>query len=398
MADAHLQYLCVVEYFFEEAPGGSGRVARDEARAMRDRGYAVTLFFYAQGNDRPPVSEFEGIRLVRFHKEPKPAWHPGRLNAIVNSAARACRRLLGDRQWDIVHIHTPLIGLGVLDALGPGPRYVSTVHSPIVAEQEIIWRNQGLVGALKLLFGRGALRRAERKLLLGVSAIHTLSDYTRTVLESSYQVGNRATIIPHWYEQSGSRKDKSAARQALGWPVDRTIVLTVRGLGPRYGVDIAVRAIAPLVVAQKCMFYIGGRGPMREMLEQLAADMGATGGIRFLGRLSNEELELAYSAADLFVLPTIALECFGLITIEALSFGCPVISSDAAAIPEIMRPVLPDCIVPAGDADALHDKVEQFLDGRLVLPDADTLVKHVQENYDREMIIDRYIRLFEARA
>ena len=71
------------------------------------------------------------------------------------------------------------------------------------------------------------------------------------------------------------------------------------------------------------MFYIGGDGELRPSLERLSAELGATEKIRFTGRLSDEDLLLAYQAADLFVLPTLALECFGLISIEAMSFGCP---------------------------------------------------------------------------
>ncbi len=245
------QYLSVVEDFFKEAPGGSGRVAWDIAQVMRDRGYAVTLFFYSRSEDDPAISEYDGMRLVRFRKDKRPAWHPGRLRAIINSAARACTKMLADRQWDIVHIHTPLIGLGVRAALGPQPRYIATVHSPIVAEQEIIWRNQGFTGALKLLFGRCALRKAEQELLQGVSALHTLSEYTRSVLDKAYGLGNRVTVIPHWYECQGVRTDRQAARKALGWHADEAIVLTARSLGPRYGVDIAVRAIAPLSILSR---------------------------------------------------------------------------------------------------------------------------------------------------
>ena len=52
-------------------------------------------------------------------------------------------------------------------------------------------------------------------------------------------------------------------------------------------------------------------------------------------------MALWYEAADLFVLPTTALECFGLITMEAFAHGCPVLSTDAAAVPESMRPIMP---------------------------------------------------------
>ena len=132
-----LRYLTVVEHFFEDIPSGSARVAWDIAMEMRDRGYEVTVLCYRAGDNAPGLSEYEGVRLVRFDKEGKPCWHPGRLQAIIESTARACRQWLSDCRWDIVHVHSCLMGLGAVSCFGSGPRYVFTVHSPLVLEQEI---------------------------------------------------------------------------------------------------------------------------------------------------------------------------------------------------------------------------------------------------------------------
>jgi glycosyltransferase involved in cell wall biosynthesis len=392
-----LEYLCVVEHFFEDAPSGSARVAWDIAKAMRDRGYKVTILCYRAGDTAPGISEHEGIRLVRFDKERKPGWHPGRLQAIIESTARACRHWLSDRRWDVVHVHSCLMGLGAVSCFGTNVRYVFTVHSPMVLEQEINWRYQGFAGKLKLLLGRSSLASAEERMLRAASVIHTLSEFTRNKIDGSYGVGDRVTVIPHWYEKNSLVTDKQKARAALGWPNNTTIFFTVRGMRPRYGLDIAIGALASLALEKKCFFYVGGDGPLRSALETQVSELGAAENIRFLGRLSDHDLELAYSAADMFILPTLALECFGLITVEAFSFGCPVISSDAAAIPEIMQPILPDCIVCAGDAVALREKARQFLDGMLHVPDRDVLIAHAQTHYSRQNIVSKLADLFEAR-
>ena len=391
-----LRYLAVVEHFFEDVPSGSARVAWDIAMAMRDRGYEVTVLCYRVGDTAPGLSEYDGVRLVRFDKEGKPGWHPGRLQAIIESTARACRQWLSDRSWDIVHVHSCLMGLGAVSCFVAGPRYVFTVHSPMVLEQEINWRYQGFAGRLKLLFGRRALAGAEERMLRSASVIHTLSEFTRYKIDNSYGVGNRVTVVPHWFEKRATGMEKPAARQALGWPAGVPIFLTVRGMRPRYGLDVAIRALAPVALEHGCYFYVGGDGPLRAELEKLASGLGASEYIRFLGRLSDADLELAYSAADVFILPTIALECYGLITVEALSFGCPVISSDAAAIPEIMRPILPDCIAKTGDVAALREKAVQFIEGKLNVPDKFSLINHAETHYSKEHIVCRLAELFEA--
>jgi glycosyltransferase involved in cell wall biosynthesis len=389
-----MKYLCVVEYFFGVTPGGSGRVAWDIAQAMRDRGHSVTLLCYQSGDEEEGAVDYAGIRIVRFKKKILPIWHPSRLKAIIDSTASACRRWLGDGHWDVVHVHSPLMGLGVVSALGRTPRYISTVHSPVVMEQEIIWRHQGLIGRMKLLFGRKVLANAEARMLNSASAIHTLSEFTRNKIDEAYGVGQRVTVIPHWYQKLTADIDKRAARKALGWPDEATVFFTVRGLQPRYGLDTAISALAPLVRDQKCYFYIGGIGPLRQSLENLASRLGGGERIRFMGRLSDTDLELAYSAADMFILPTLALECFGLIMIEAFSFGCPVIATDAGAIPELMQPILPDCIVPAGDAEALREKARQFMEHRINLPERNKLIEYAEVHYNQSAIMSRFMELF----
>lgn len=124
----------------------------------------------------------------------------------------------------------------------------------------------------------------------------------------------------------------------------------------------------PLLRRHQAHFFIAGTGPLRQSLEALSCELGAGGFIHFMGQISEEELVGAYAAADLFILPTVTLECFGLITLEALSHGCPVLSTDAGAIPESMQPILPHMIVAAGDVAALAEKAGQFLLGAVSMP------------------------------
>ncbi len=398
-----MNYLVVAESCFLDKPGGAHRVAWDIARVMRDRGHTVYLLCYRSRADAPEgITELEGIQVVRFQKASLPAWHPRRLQAIVDAAATACRRWLGGQRFDLVHVHTPLVGLGAVAALGEtragGPRYVYTVHSPLVMEQEIMWRSQGWAGQLKLLLGKGLLAAAERRMLEAASGIHTLSEFTREQLDRAYGVGSRIAVIPHWYARINQGVSRAEARAALGWPQDAKIFFTVRALGRRYGLDVAIRALAPLLPEHDGYFFLAGDGELRPRLEALAAGLDPQKRIRFMGRISDPDLELAYAAADLFILPTLALECFGLITLEAFAFGCPVLSTDAGAIPESMAPILPGLIVPAGDEGALRETARKFLHGQLSVPAGQALIEYAAGRYGAAVVIPRLCQLLERPA
>ncbi len=396
-----MNYLSAVDDWFLDFPGGMGRVARDVALLMRGRGHRVALLCAKpQARAELPASEsVDGLRIVRYDRPVLPGWDPRRPRRLIAAAAQAAREHLGGERWDIVHMHSPFTGTGAADVLAPGPRLVYTMHSPMVLEQEINWSGQGWRGRLKLALGRGVLRRIEGDLLRRCDAIQTLSQYTRDQIERFHGLGSRVSVIPHWPSPLGKRDHTRAeARQRLGWPPDEPILFTIRRHGARYGLDIAIRAVGPLAAEGRCRFVVGGDGPMRPALQQLAAELKAGERIVFPGRLSDDDLRLAYQAADLFILPTLALECFGLITIEAFSYGCPVLSTDVGAIPETMRPILPDFIVAAGDVAALRDKVERFLSSTLRAPSPDELVRYAQENYGQEKLVPRIAALLESSA
>ena len=393
-----MNYLSAGSCFLDQ-PGGAERVAWDTALAMRDRGHAVTIVCTRQsaGDGPGSLSESHGVRILRYDRPSLASWHPRRAERAIQAAAQATRKWLGHETWDVVHIHAPFTGVGVMRALGDGPRYIYTMHSPMVLEQKINWANQGIPGRIKLAFGLGRLKRIEGDLLNKCAGIQTLSEFTRRQVDHFHGLGDRVTVVPHWRRSDLKRvHTKVEARRRLGWPENEKILFTVRRHASRYGLDIAIRAITPLAAEGRCIFVLAGDGPLRTSFEAMARELGGDGCVRFTGRISDEALALSYEAADLFVLPTVALECFGLITLEAFAFGCPVLSTDSCALPETMQPILPDFIVPAGNVLALQQKVDDFLTGKLVPVPAEKLVEYLTEKYDESVVLPRLIKLLEV--
>jgi len=141
---------------------------------------------------------------------------------------------------------------------------------------------------------------------------------------------------------------------------------------------------------------LAGGGPLWEPMKALAKSLGVEGKILFPGRVSEEDLRRCYEGADLFLLPTRSLECFGLPILEAFAYGLPVISTDAAAIPELMKPVLPDCVAPAGDVIGFREKVRAYLEGRLAIPGSQHLIDYATREYGRDRITARHIQFLES--
>jgi glycosyltransferase involved in cell wall biosynthesis len=112
-------------------------------------------------------------------------------------------------------------------------------------------------------------------------------------------------------------------------------ILTVRNLVRRMGLDALIDAAIMLKDSGVAFeLGIGGEGPLNQELRERARPLGAA--CRFLGRIPEERLAEYYRAADLFVLPTAAIEGFGLVILEAFASGTPVLGTPIGAIPELV--------------------------------------------------------------
>ena len=393
-----MNYLCAVDSYFNDYPGGTARVALDIALLMREYGHQVTMICKAENDcqkDALTAIESDGIKILRYKKTNLNNWSPFYVKNQIKTVKKAVHKYLPDIKWDIVHIHSLFTGAGVMEALGDKTCYLYTFHSPVVVEQKVNWAHQGFAGKAKLLFGLRILRQLENRILHKASAIHALSEFSKSQIQEFHGLADKTTIIPHWIQPKYVRtKNKAEARKLLDWPRNIPILFTVRNHIPRTGLDIAIDAVAPLAIQKRCVFIVAGDGPMRNTLQQQAKNAGVEQGqVVFTGHLPDEKLMLAYQAADLFVLPTVELECFGIIILEALAMGCPIITTNVAAIPELLNPILPDFIVPAYNVIAMRKKILDYLDGKLRVPKPQTLIEYVQQRFAKKAISQQITNL-----
>jgi glycosyltransferase involved in cell wall biosynthesis len=91
----------------------------------------------------------------------------------------------------------------------------------------------------------------------------------------------------------------------------------------------------------------------------------------------------------------VALECFGIIVLEAFAFGMPVLGTDVGSLPELLRPISPELMVPGSDVEALRHKIECFVIGRLALPRPEELSGYLARNYSHDAVVPRIAAMLE---
>jgi glycosyltransferase involved in cell wall biosynthesis len=172
------------------------------------------------------------------------------------------------------------------------------------------------------------------------------------------------------------------------------VLLAVRRLVRRMGLEVLLEAFARVHRARPdARLLIGGTGPLEAELRAQAERLGLSGAVGFLGRLDDAALVRHYQASDLTVVPTVALEGFGLITVESLASGTPVVGTREGGTAEILMPFSPQLVVAPGDAPALASAVLGALDGRLAVPDPAGCRRYALERYGWGGVLDRLERV-----
>lgn len=352
---------------FEDRPGGVPRLVQDEAAALRDRGDDVWVL--APGASSKPEHEVRnGIHLLRYVPRQIAPWNPARRSGHQKAARQVLARHLP--AVDAVHGHVPLPYLAALDFYGDSVRSVYDIHSPARMEMAIVWRNAGLARRISAPLALAALNAIEKQCLQRSGIVSAKSQFTVDCISRIHgrKLGDRIGIYPGWADSQRyfPGRDRGRDRQQLGWPQDRPVLFTLRRLESRMGIHLLIEA-ARILRAEGMDFdlRIGGAGPLRQPLEEQVRRSGLDGQVKFLGRMPDEMLPAAYGACDAFVLPTAELECFGIIAVEALLAGRPVLATPVGAIPEIVNRVEPQWLARSTDPQDIAALLRRFLRSEL---------------------------------
>lgn len=370
---------------YREQPSGSAKVAFEEGVALAERGEEVWLL--APGNDRLPSYEVcEGVHLLRYKPTGFAPWNPARTNSHQRPAQALLRKYLP--QVDMVHGHVPLVNLAATSFYGNSVQRSYTVHSPARMEMAIVWGASSGMRKMTAPLGLPLINRMERTCLREANVITALSQYTIGLMAHLHgkELASRIKLVPGWVdtERFVPVANRSSIKRKLGWPADIPLLFTLRRLVPRMGIDRLLHAVALLrAEGRRLHLVVGGSGRMEADLKAQASRLGILDWVTFMGRVPDETLPLAYAASDAFVLPTAELECFGLIALEALSSGRPVLATAVGAIPEILTPLEPKWLARSAEPGEIANLLGSYLRGDLPEHDAWQLHDFVSKRYRR---------------
>ncbi|MNB67729.1 GDP-mannose-dependent alpha-(1-6)-phosphatidylinositol monomannoside mannosyltransferase [compost metagenome] len=293
---------------------------------------------------------------------------------------RKAAELMDRGEIDILYSHFAPYGVGpAVEAKKRGIPVVTTFHGPWNEEMKI--EGQGIKHQVKTAIAKSIERKAYR---LSDTFI-VLSETFRDILHSLHGIPlHKIMVIPGAanVDRFTPASNRLAVRRMLNLPEGATTVLTVRRLVNRMGLLQLLEAWRTVSEQfPNSILLIGGKGPLRGELEAKIADYGLTNKVRLLGYIPDHQLASYYQAADLFVVPSQALEGFGLITAEALSSGLPVMATPIGGNREILQNFRPELLFNSPSAEDMAEGISRILGNRRLLPSREECREHALQKY-----------------
>ncbi|MBD2454188.1 glycosyltransferase family 4 protein [Nostoc sp. FACHB-87] len=361
--------------WFPKTPGGLERYIYELTHQLANRQDQIELC----GVGLPEIDLNSPIKLTNLASPNLPIWQ--RLWHIRNNFKNS---RIG--KPDAINLHFALYSFPIMDILPQDIPITFNFHGPWASESEQeVTTNKLSIIIKRLLIEKSTYHRCDRFIVL--------SKAFGNILHQQYQVPwEKIHIIPggvniHRFQPNLSQQ---AAKQELGWPDNRPILFTSRRLVYRMGIDKLLQAVA--IIKPKIpdvWLAIAGRGYMQDALQQQAKELGLENTVKFLGFIPDEQLPIAYQAADLTVMPSQSFEGFGLALVESLACGTPVVCTPVGGMPEILTQFSPDLITSSIEVYDIADKLENILLGKISIPSRQACRDYAVTNYDWSLIAQK---------
>jgi glycosyltransferase involved in cell wall biosynthesis len=293
---------------------------------------------------------------------------------------------------DVVNIHFPLDGLApTIVAWITSRPVVMTFHGPWAGEAEARSQRRSSRGAL-------LARRSIERLVYRLSARSiTLSVAFGQLMQRDYGVARETIhVIPGGIAFSDFEDvpTRGEARAQFGIADEEQVIVTVRRLVPRVGLDLAIEALAGMQIVGRSTLLIAGTGPELARLEDLATRLGIRDCVRFMGFIPDGSLKAFYAAGNICVVPSRSLEGFGYGALESLAAGTPVIATNIGGLSEVVGGLDPRWVTEPS-ADAIQRAMESVLRAPSEYP-ASAECREYARRLDWTNVVGQVEAVFEA--
>jgi phosphatidylinositol alpha-mannosyltransferase len=360
-----------------DVPGGVQAHVRDLAEALIDLGHDVSVLSPVDDEDALVDSKSLPAYVVPAGRT-VPIPYNGSVARLLFgfvSAARV-RRWLREGEFDVLHVHEPAApSVSLLACYWASGAIVATMHTSNPRSRVLSLLVPAVQPAYEKIRGRIAVSEAAR----------------RTMVE---HLGGDAVLIPN-----GVTVRKYADAEPLpGWPGDGGAIGFLGRIDePRKGLVVLLQAFARLAVERPGLrLLVAGPGDGDDIDEVLPSDVRDR--VHVLGQLTEEDKTRMLASVDVFVAPNLGKESFGIVLLEAMAAGTPVLASNIEAFRRVLDDGKAGVLVPVGDAAALAAAAGELLDS----PERRRALSHaarsIVRKYDWSEVARQIVQVYETVA
>ena len=398
-------HTCPLATLGGKETGGMNVYVRDLAREFSRRGIAVDVFTRSQNSHLPHVMHKLGVRgrVVHIPAGPEEPYDKNKVFDHLPEFTEGVLRFARDEgvEYDVVHSHYWLSGWVASELRAAwGTPIVHMFHTLGLMKNQVADGPSEMETCRRIDVETEIVNYADR-LIAATPA-------EKTQLEWLYGADpQRISVIPpgvdtrHFFPMP-----REVARERIGAAPGDWMVLFVGRIERLKGVDTLIRAIAllahecPTWVEKMCVAVIGGdpatnENAEMERLKAMRLDLGLSGLITFLGARDQDQLQYYYNAADFVVMPS-RYESFGMVALEAMACGRPVIASEVGGLAYLVRDGETGFHVPEGQHISLATAMARLLQDDTLRMRLGRQAEAWAQNYTWPRVADQLIGVFEA--
>lgn len=367
--------------------GGLSRHCHGLSRALFKKGCevdVVTLEF-------PGASSYEEVDGVRVHRVAVETGHPNFISWVLlfnHFMEKHIAKLARSTRFDLIHIHDWLtVFAGVTAKHFMGKPLVITIHSTEFGRCGGLYTQDSLT-----------INSVEWWGIFEASRVITISSSMKGELCEHFKVPpGKVDVVANGvdYEKFNVYVDKGFVRSRYEVSLNEKLILFIGRLTPQKGVEHLVKAV-PMVMAKhpNTKFIIVGDGWMRGEMQRQAQATGYGSRILFTGFLPNQELIALLLSSDALVIPSI-YEPFGIVALEAMAAGTPVIVSQVGGLAEVVEHEKTGIWVYPGDASSIAWGIDRILSDEAYAKQlAEKAKETVRKAYNWEAIANKTIEIY----
>lgn len=357
--------------------GGSSLAAYYLSAEMAKRGHEVNVFTTSINSD-DSIDKNENVTIYRYGTN---------FRIHTSNISFGMFKKPMDHNVDIIHTHFDI---------PPGPlaglRYAKKNKNPFIVTYHGDWVESygGLIRRVGVAFHNKYL---VDKVLSYADAIISPSEYYINESKFLRKYREKIVVIPNGinYRDFNISYSKEDCRKKLCLPLNKKILLFFGYLSPYKGPEVLLKAMPKIIKnVSDVELVFAGKGVMHDELEILSKKIRVKKNVRFVGFVEDGLKPLYYKAADVFILPsTMNTESFGIVNLEAMACGVPIVASNIGGIPDIVKDGENGLLVQPKNTEALANAIIYLLENEDMKKKLGLNGKMKVKNYSWEKIAEK---------